>query len=405
MSDREFKNPFQDYDESLEVFDFETNRLIDQIEGPLKENVFVLLQTLEKHLAAESTTSDTSVYTGTSGIALLYMRFMDIKLCSGKKDFLKDALSYVEPYITFLRKRDVTFLCGVSGPMAIASALFHRKGMTRESMDLARRLENLEREACASECPDELLYGRVGFLYSLLFLNKHLGADEFRDNIIKEVIKTIFESGQRLAKKFSNTDKAPLFYEWHGSPYVGAAHGFAGILYMLLQAKEYLTSEQITDLVKPSIDWILSLQYPSGNFPSSLGSKTDKLIHWCHGAPGVVHLLLLAYETFHEEKYLEASKQCSDVVWKRGLLRKGYGICHGVAGNGYTHLRLFQVTKDVKYLWRAVKFAEWCFDYGKHGCRTPDRPLSLFEGFAGTIYYLLDLLEPLNAAFPAFQLF
>ena len=26
------------------------------------------------------------------------------------------------------------------------------------------------------------------------------------------------------------------------------------------------------------------------------------------------------------------------------------------------------------------QFAEWCFDYGKHGCRTPDTPYSLFEG-------------------------
>lgn len=27
-----------------------------------------------------------------------------------------------------------------------------------------------------------------------------------------------------------------------------------------------------------------------------------------------------------------------------------------------------------------LQFAEWCFDYGKHGCRTPDTPMSLFEG-------------------------
>ncbi|KFM78794.1 LanC-like protein 2, partial [Stegodyphus mimosarum] len=173
---------------------------------------------------------------------------------------------------------------------------------------------------------------------------------------------------------------------------------------MLLQAKKYLTSEELNDLVKPTVEFILNLQFPSGNFPSSLGNSADKLVHWCHGAPGVVHLLLLAYETFKEEKYLEASKKCSDLIWERGLLKKGYGLCHGVAGNGYAHLRVFQVTKDVKYLYRAVKFAEWCFEYGKHGCRTPDRPLSLFEGFAGTIYYLLDLLDPLYSAFPAFQL-
>lgn len=26
------------------------------------------------------------------------------------------------------------------------------------------------------------------------------------------------------------------------------------------------------------------------------------------------------------------------------------------------------------------QFAEWCLEYGAHGCRIPDRPYSLFEG-------------------------
>lgn len=26
------------------------------------------------------------------------------------------------------------------------------------------------------------------------------------------------------------------------------------------------------------------------------------------------------------------------------------------------------------------QFADWCMNYGKHGCRTPDTPFSLFEG-------------------------
>ncbi|GFS57690.1 glutathione S-transferase LANCL1 [Trichonephila inaurata madagascariensis] len=411
MSEREFKNSYPDYNESFKIYDPDTGRLINEIEGPLMENVFILLQTLEKHLASDIDWSDSSVYTGTSGIALLYFRFLDVKLCEGKKDFLKDALSFVEPVIPYLKKKRFSFLCGVSGPLAIASVLFHRKGLEKESIDLTRRLENLERDVCAnsSENPDELLYGRAGYLFSLLYLEKHLPVDEeddTRQNIIREVIKAILESGQFMSKKFKNTHGIPLYYEWHDKAYIGAAHGFSGILYMLLQAKRFLTEEQLDTLIRPTIDFIVSLQYPSGNFPSSIGSPTDRLVHWCHGAPGVVHLLLLAHETFPgESKYLESARRCSDVIWQRGLLKKGYGICHGVSGNGYAQLRLFQVTREAKYLYRAVKFAEWCFDYGKHGCRTPDRPLSLFEGFAGTIYYLLDLLEPLNSAFPAFQLF
>lgn len=30
----------------------------------------------------------------------------------------------------------------------------------------------------------------------------------------------------------------------------------------------------------------------------------------------------------------------------------------------------------------SLQFADWCMNYGKHGCRTPDTPFSLFEGNA-----------------------
>ena len=49
-------------------------------------------------------------------------------------------------------------------------------------------------------------------------------------------------------------------------------------------------------LVKPCVDFIDSLQFPSGNYPSSLGRDVDRLIHWCHGAPGVIYMLTMAYE-------------------------------------------------------------------------------------------------------------
>lgn len=82
----------------------------------------------------------------------------------------------------------------------------------------------------------------------------------------------------------------------------------------------------------------------------------------------------------------------------------GYGLCHGASGNAYSFLRMFQLTQDQKYLYRAIKFAEWCCDYGSHNCRTPDTPFSLFEGLAGSLFFLADILRPFDAKFPAFQL-
>uniref|UniRef100_A0ABM0MBU5 LanC-like protein 2-like n=1 Tax=Saccoglossus kowalevskii TaxID=10224 RepID=A0ABM0MBU5_SACKO len=76
---------------------------------------------------------------------------------------------------------------------------------------------------------------------------------------------------------------------------------------------------------------------------------------WCHGSPGVVYMLLQAYKTFSDDKYLEHAKSCTDIIWKRGLLKKGYGLCHGTAGNAYAFLALYRVTGDNTYLYKAYK--------------------------------------------------
>ena len=40
-----------------------------------------------------------------------------------------------------------------------------------------------------------------------------------------------------------------------------------------------------------------------------------------------------------------------------------------------------------------------------NGARAPDSPYSLYEGLAGTVCYLADLLEPTEAEFPFFDVF
>ena len=60
-------------------------------------------------------------------------------------------------------------------------------------------------------------------------------------------------------------------------------------------------------------------------------------------------------QMFGDAKYLNIAKECNTVIWKRGLLRKGYGICHGVAGNAYAFLALYNLTNDQKYIYYATK--------------------------------------------------
>ena len=61
------------------------------------------------------------------------------------------------------------------------------------------------------------------------------------------------------------------------------------------------------------------------------------------------------FQVFDDKKYLAEAKSCAEVIWSRGLLRKGYGLCHGVSGNAYGFLCLYAVTLEPMYLYRAWK--------------------------------------------------
>lgn len=58
-------------------------------------------------------------------------------------------------------------------------------------------------------------------------------------------------------------------------------------------------------------------------------------------------------KVFGEQQYLHDAMQCGEVIWHRGLLKKGYGLCHGAAGNAYAFLALYKLTQEPRHLYRA----------------------------------------------------
>uniref|UniRef100_A0A8D0NM07 LanC like 2 n=1 Tax=Sus scrofa TaxID=9823 RepID=A0A8D0NM07_PIG len=327
-----------------------------------------LLQQMEEGLKTADP-HDCSAYTGWTGIALLYLQLYRVT-CD--QNYLLRSLDYVKRTLRNLNGRRVTFLCGDAGPLAVGAVVYHKLKSDGESQECITKLLQLQRTIVCrdSDLPDELLFGRAGYLYALLYVNTEMGPGAVCESAIKEVVDAIIESGKTLSKEERKAERCPLLYQWHRKQYVGAAHGMAGIYYMLMQPAAKVDQETLTEMVKPSIDYMRHKRFRSGNYPSSLSNETDRLVHWCHGAPGVIHTLMQAYKVFKEEKYLRDAVECSDVIWQRGLLRKGYGICHGTAGNGYSFLSLYRLTQDKKYLYRACKdpleCPPLCFLIGKN---------------------------------------
>uniref|UniRef100_A0A672LY59 Glutathione S-transferase LANCL1 n=2 Tax=Sinocyclocheilus grahami TaxID=75366 RepID=A0A672LY59_SINGR len=403
---RAFKNPYPDYTGpgcAQDFFDMQGN-LTQHFASCISSKISELLAVMENGLK-NADPRDCTGYTGWAGIALLYLHLHSI---FGDFSFLQKALDYVSHSLRSLTQRWVTFLCGDAGPLAVAAVVYHRLQKPHEAEECVNRLLHFHQSVVQGNgrLPDELLYGRVGYLYSLIFINHTCFAfDSLFDLIMRlfQICDAVLDSGQNLSQKNKIQEQTPLMYEWYQEEYVGAAHGLAGIYYYLMQPGFVVGEDRVYHLVKPSVNYMCQLRFPSGNYPPWVGDSRDLLVHWCHGSPGVIYMLIQAFKVFGVRQYLEDALHCGEVIWQRGLLKKGYGLCHGAAGNAYGFLALYKITQDPKHLYRACMFADWCMNYGKHGCRTPDTPLSLFEGMAGTIYFLADLLQPTRAKFPAFE--
>lgn len=128
----------------------------------------------------------------------------------------------------------------------------------------------------------DLLYGRAGFLWAALFLNKHLGQETVPNDLLMPVVDAVIAGGRAGA---SDNTACPLMYRWHGTRYFGAANGLAGILHVLLHFP--LSTEDAED-VKGTLRYLMSNRFAhSGNYPSSEGNPRDKLVQWSHGATGM----------------------------------------------------------------------------------------------------------------------
>ncbi|CAG4981145.1 unnamed protein product [Parnassius apollo] len=408
MSLKSFENNFENFSDEVirEHLNDRQNgiskRYIEVLQNFIKEKLNLLTSKMQLDIFNNGT-----VYTGSAGLGLYYF-MRHIKKNKPENGDLKIVLEYLD--LKNLKGRRISFLCGDAGPLALATIVSYKLGTSRPAnlpdyKAFAQRL--LDLISLLKESPDELLYGGAGYLYALLFVNKYIRETDVIPSLpkhIEKVIASIIQSGKLFSAK-SKSD-SPLLWQWHDKIYLGAAHGVAGILYILLQAHSYINHQDMHTFIKPTLDWLALQQFPSGNFPSSLGSSSgDRLVQWCHGAPGFVPLFLLAYQIFKEEAYLKIALRCGEVIWQRGLCTKGYSICHGVSGNAYSFLYLYQTTKDPLHLYRACRFMEWCVAE-KDGTElhTPDRPASLFEGLLGRLYLAEDIIRPDDAKFPAFTL-
>lgn len=67
-------------------------------------------------------------------------------------------------------------------------------------------------------------------------------------------------------------------------------------------------------------------------------------------------MLCAAYERYGDEKYIAAAELAGECTWKKGILKKGNCLCHGIGGNAYCLMTLYRKTKNPKWKYRALSF-------------------------------------------------
>lgn len=266
---------------------------------------------------------------------------------------------------------------------------------------------------------DEWLFGRAGFLWLLRFMRGAFEVDDDDDNDDdnkeedKEKKKKRDDDndtygdddddhedrghgrehrhGENAAVRAlidDTTDRvieaimaSPRPWKWHGKAYLGAVHGMTGILTQILLSRPGMASE-----LEPDVGALLSYQYDDddydrdstggglgsrsggsgGNWPSSIPPGKDRLVQFCHGAPGIVTSLVslrriyAAYAAAAASRSRHRHHQHSNgdnngqvntnkallrridraiargrrCIISRGLLTKEPCLCHGISGNG-----------------------------------------------------------------------
>ena len=207
---------------------------------------------------------------------------------------------------------------------------------------------------------NEALWAAPGTMVAAWHMFKWTGEPRWRELFLENV--------EQLWRTWLSSDSANC-HLWTQDLYgsvvqlLGAGHGFAGNVFPLLRGAALLSPDRRDQLRARCVETLRAtavfeddcVNWPPGVGPPRPG-RTHMLVQWCHGAPGIV-TGLTDFPRATSPEMEDMLVKAGTTVWKAGPLKKGGGLCHGTAGNGYAFLALHRRTGDAIWLDRARSFA------------------------------------------------
>jgi lantibiotic modifying enzyme len=324
------------------------------------------------------------IYLGAAGVVWALHRLAQAGLHEPRRDYGPLAEDVLDSYLAspeFDGPPDTGLFLGEGGIALVAWLL-------SPAPALADRLARL----IASE-PDpdtlELLWGSPGLLLIADALLERTGEQRWASAWTAIADRLMLQRGERVPDFWTQR-----LYGWTGE-ILGSGHGMAGVVAALARRPELLPRRELVPRATAAFAATAIQESGVANWPPSLDEglrKEDGSIRtqWCHGAPGIVTSLAALPRDSQLDSLLLAG---GELTWAAGPLRKGPGLCHGTAGNGFALLKLFTRTGDEVWLARARRFAMHSAAQVEAARRAHGRGRhSLWTGDLGTAVYLQQCL-------------
>ena len=183
---------------------------------------------------------------------------------------------------------------------------------------------------------------------------------------------------------------------------LGAAHGWAGILYAALRWSECAGVPTPLNLGE-RLEELAALATPVGRglrWPLTVGEHSGSGLQasWCNGAAGFVHLWTLAHRLFGEQHY---ARMATGAAWAAFESPQANGdLCCGLAGRAYGLLNLYKHSGERVWLDRARDLAE-CAAVVSRASSQPRE--GLYQGSVGVALLAADLDHPEQSCMPLFE--
>jgi hypothetical protein len=257
----------------------------------------------------------------------------------------------------------------------------------------------------------EITSGETGMMHAALTLFRQTNEQRWKD-LYCTGARSLWEAWSEHPESNAWLWRSHIF----GSVryYYGACHGLAGNTHAFLRGADLLPKEWIEALIERTAQTLSAAALREGtNVNWSLSAESDpvrqkRLVQWCHGAAGIVTALGCVGTFEHaDSRRLDALiKDAAELVWNAGPLKKGPGLCHGTAGNGYAFLGLYHFGGEDRWLHRARQFAMHAIRQCRRArAQYGQGRYTLWTGDGGLAVYLHHCLNPGVPSFPGLEAF